>query len=464
MQNADVLIAGAGLAGLAAARVLTAAGASVIVLEARDRVGGRTENGTVLGRSIEFGGQWIGPGQDRMYELVDEVGLTTFPTYDSGDVVLELRGRLRRTSAGKGELPRLGPLVMADLIRGFGRFDRLAATVELGTPWATPDAPRLDGQTFDTWVDRNLRTPTGRAFFRLFAGAIFAAEASDFSALHTFFYAKSGIDLDTLGAVDGGAQQDRIEGGSALLGERMAASLGARVRLGEPVRSITHDAGSVIMTTRLDARYRGARAIVTLPPTLAGRVDYDPPLPGARDQLTQRLPAGSVIKMHLAYERPFWRDRGLNGQAVSDQGPITVTFDNTPADEQRGVLLGFLEGRHAREWAGRTPDERKAVFTACAERYFGPEARDPIEYVERDWMAEPFTRGCYGAHFPPGVWTAYGPALTEPVGALHWAGTECAPEWNGYMEGAVRSGESVAAAVLAELGVGVRPSRTDHGP
>jgi monoamine oxidase len=464
MRNADVLIVGAGLAGLAAARMLTAAGASVIVLEARERVGGRTENGAVLGRAIEFGGQWIGPGQDRMYELVDEVGLTTFPTYDSGEVVLELRGRIRRTRAGKGELPRLGPLVMADLARGFGRFDRLAASVELGRPWATPNAPRLDGQTFDSWVERNLRTPTGRAFFHLFAGAIFAAEASDFSALHTLFYAKSGIDLDTLGAVDGGAQQDRIVGGSALVSERMAAALGARVRLGDPVRSITHDAGSVAMTTRLGAGYRGARAIVTLPPTLAGRLEYDPPLPGARDQFTQRVPAGSVIKMHLAYERPFWRDRGLNGQVVSDQGPVTVMFDNTPAGEERGVLLGFLEGRHARAWAGRTPDERAAVFAACAERYFGSGARDPIDYVERDWTAEPFTRGCYGAHFPPGVWTAYGPALTEPAGSVHWAGTECSTDWNGYMEGAVRSGESVAAAVLADLGGGLRPPRADPGP
>ena len=237
------------------------------------------------------------------------------------------------------------------------------------------------------------------------------------------------------------------------MSERLSESAGVQVRLGEPVVAIGHGgAAGVVVTTTAGVEYGASRVIVTLPPSLAGRIAYDPPLPGSRDQLTQRVPAGSVIKMHLAYATPFWREHGLNGQAVSDVGPVTVTFDNTPATASNGVLLGFLEAGHAREWSRRRPEERKAAFVECARRYFGREARDPIGYLERDWTAEPYTRGCYGAHFAPGVWTSYGRDLAEPIGPIHWAGSECSPHWNGYMEGAVRSGESAARAVLEELG------------
>jgi monoamine oxidase len=231
----------------------------------------------------------------------------------------------------------------------------------------------------------------------------------------------------------------------------MARELGDRVVLASPVRGIRVVPDGVVVVTRDGAEYGATRVIVTLPPTLAGRLEYDPGLPSWRDQLTQRMPAGSVIKMCLAYDRPFWRERGLNGQAASDAGPVKVTFDNTPPGYDRGVLLGFIEGNEARRWARRSPGDRKEAFIRCLVRYFGEEAAHPLEYLERDWMAEEFSRGCYGAHFAPGVWTSYGPALTAPIGPIHWAGTECSPVWNGYMEGAVRSGEVTALAVLNDL-------------
>jgi monoamine oxidase len=198
--------------------------------------------------------------------------------------------------------------------------------------------------------------------------------------------------------------------------------------------------------------FEADRVIVTLPPTLAGRLEYAPALPAWRDQLTQRLPAGSVIKLHVVYDEPFWRDQGLTGQAASDTGPIKVTFDNTPPQGRPGILVGFMEANDGRIWGRRSQAERRDAAVDCMVRYFGPRAATPLEVVERDWMAEEFSRGCYGAHFTPGVWTAYGPALRAPVGRLHWAGAECAPVWNGYMEGAVRSGEATADDVIAALG------------
>ncbi len=270
--------------------------------------------------------------------------------------------------------------------------------------------------------------------------AVFSAESTDLSALHALFYAHSGTDLETLLSVDKGAQQDRIVGGSIRISEAMADELGDRVHLGTPVRRLEHDDREVRAVLASGEIVPGSHAIVTLPPTLAGRLDYAPALPSWRDQLTQRLPAGSVIKLYAIYPEPFWRADGLNGQAASDTGPVKVTFDNSPPSGAPACSWASWRPTTA-ERGPAAPDERREAALACFVRYFGPKAAHPVEYLERDWMAEEFSRGCYGAHFTPGVWTAYGEALRTPIGRIHWAGAECSPVWNGYMEGAVRSGE-----------------------
>jgi monoamine oxidase len=474
--EADVAIVGAGLAGLVAARQIAAAGARPLVIEARERVGGRLLNEEIgEGKVVEVGGQWIGPTQERLAELAAELGVGTFPTHNEGRHLIEMAGKRTSytgalTDARAGlvrELSRaISPLALADFERARARLDRMAREVPLEEPWMAPRAASWDSQTFATWVQRNARTEGARRLFELATEAVWAAEPGDVSLLHVLFYTHSGGGFNTLVGTDGGAQQDRFHGGSQRLALLMAAELGAkRVRLGAPVRLIEHgEDGVTIHAGRIchPGGYKSApesggvvvsaqRAIVAIPPALAGRVAYDPPLPARRDQLTQRMPQGTVIKTMAIYERPFWREEGLSGQATSDVGPARVVFDNSPPEGSPGVLLGFLEGRLARQWGARPAAERReAVLTGHA-RLFGARAARPERFVERVWAEEEWTRGCYGCLMTPGGWTEYGRALRAPIGPLHWAGAETATVWNGYMDGAVRSGERAAAEALAEL-------------
>lgn len=449
-----VVVIGAGLAGLSAARELTAGGADVVVLEARDRVGGRLEGGSIAGHPVELGGTWIGEGHTRMYGLVDELGLQTFRTWnDEGRILIELAGKRSLLDGHKGATPKLGPLPLADLAQGLARFGRLVRSVDPARPWAHPRAHELDGQTFETWVRRTMRTSAGRAYFRVMTEAVFAGDTTDVSLLHALFYTASNADLETLLAVDEGAQQDRVVGGSVLVAERLADGLDIRLRT--PVEAVAQSCSGVVVTTRSGESHAADQVVVAVPPTLAGHLRYDPLLPAWRDQLTQRLPAGTVAKTFAAYPTPFWRADGLNGQVAADRGPVKVVFDVSPPGGEIGVLLGFVEGGDARRWQRLSASDRRGAVLDRLADYFGPRAADPVEYVEKDWTGEEFTRGCYGAHFAPGVWTAFGEALRPPVGRVHWAGSEYAVEWHGYMEGAVRSGIATAADVLRSTTPGV---------
>lgn len=449
----DVVVVGAGFAGLTAARELVGAGRSVVVVEARDRVGGRTCTEEHLGTWIDLGGQWLGPGQDRIAALVDELGFATYPQTEAGDDVLLDGDDTRRVANVAFGFDDDELTAYLELV---GDLEAMAEQVPLGAPWAAPQALEWDGMSVAEWVRTRGVAERVAGLFEVGVQAVFAASSTQLSLLHAAHYVHSAGGWSKLTDSEGGAQQDRVEGGMQPVAERLADQLpSGTVRLSHAVRTIDQDGDGVrVEVDSPDGRLvlEAARAVVAIPPTLAGRIAYHPPLDGQRDQLVQRMPQGSVVKFHVLYDEPWWRDEGLSGMVLAPNEPIGVTFDCTPPAGRPGLISGFFEGPSAVAAGAQTMEERREVVVGVLARAMGERARDVSGYVDRDWSAEPFTRGCYGAHLPPGAWTVYGPALRRPAGRIHWAGTETAGRWTGYIDGAIDSGQRAAAEVLDALG------------
>lgn len=398
----DAIVVGAGYAGLTAAHELIRAGRNVLVLEARDRIGGRVYTQTFDdGTYLDLGGAWIGPTQDRIYKLAREFGVETFPTYDNGQSTQAFRGKIRRYNGLIPPLP-LGALLSLD--RAIKQLNKLARTVNLQQPWATPNARQLDSMTLASWMDGQMIFETARRFLRIAVEAIWAADPCEISLLHALFYIRSGRDLDTLMNIRNGAQEERFVGGAQTVANRMADQFRDRIQLRSPVRSIVQTNGRVEVVGD-DFSYTANRVIVAIPPVQAARIDFQPLLPTQRELLTQRVPMGSAWKCYAVYEKPFWRDKGYNGLAATPDGHVTVTFDNSPPDGSRGILLGFVLGNQAKTFATLSEQDRRLSALHSFGTFFGLEALRPLRYVDHSFMNDEWVRGCYAGIMGPGVWT-----------------------------------------------------------
>lgn len=447
--DVDVAVVGAGLAGLTAARRLDQAGLEVRVLEARDRVGGRTLTRTVGGEAVDMGAQWIGPTQHRIHALVEELGVETFEQHTAGADQLRVAGDVREYTS---ELRALSPIAALDFQLGVRALERLCRRVPLSEPGAADRAREFDAMTAATWRDRRFRTEAAKRTFDAVVRAIFAAEPDELSFLFVLFYLHAGGGFDRLASVEGGAQQTRLVGGTQQLSERLADGLD--VTLDAPVRRIEHRGANEVGESGDSVRIHGDSmvveaeyAVVAVPPAAAGRIDYEPAVPARRDGLTQRSPMGCVVKCIATYDEPFWRPE-RSGAVIAD-GDVGLVFDDSPPDGESGALVAFLLGDAARRWVDRSREERRRLVCDRLAAYFGPRAAEPADYDDEAWNAGRWSLGCYAGLMTPGTLSRYADVRREPVGRIHWAGTETATEGYGYMDGAVASGERVASEIRA---------------
>ena len=450
MNDVDVVVVGAGFAGLSAGKALRDAGKTFVVLEARDRVGGRVFTKQLDGGPwVDLGGQWIGPTQHEITALAKELGVETFSTWTRGDNLVVASGASKRY---RGTIPRLALPSLLDIGWAQWRLERMSKKVPLDAPWNAPKAAEWDARSLGDWLDAHIRTKTARALFEAGLETVYAAAGHEISLLHALFYIRSGGNLDILLGSEvekKGAQATRMAGGMQPVAEKLASSLGAgAVRVSCAVRRIENGKTGVIVHHE-GGVVRASRAIIAIPPKLVPEIRFEPRLDGKRAELVKKMPMGAVIKHTAIYERPFWREDGLSGMVVSDDGPIHVVFDNSVPDVAAGVLMGFSEASSAKKLGMLSEEGRREAATKCFVRYFGDRAAKPIAYADHVWEHDPWSGGCYGAFMPPGVWTSLGPAIREPQGRLHWAGTETAAVWSGYIDGAISSGKRAAAEIVS---------------
>ncbi len=439
----DVVVVGAGLAGLTAARELAGRGYDVVVLEGRDRVGGRTFSGTLAGVPVDRGASFVGPTQDAVLKLAADLGCATTPTYHAGANLIRWRGRVHRYT---GTIPRLGLVGLLDIGRIRWRFERIARGIDVTAPWDSPKAAEWDALSLGGWLRSIKATAGSRDLMAIMSRVTWGAEPDEVSMLHAVRYVKTSGGLDRMLDTVGGAQQDHFPGGTHQMAERIAEELGDRIRLNANVSRVEWSDNAVAVTSSAGV-VEARRAIIAIPPAHRLDIDIAPAPPIGYRQLAQRWPQGALTKAYAAYPTPFWRSRGLSGQALSDEGPVFITFDVSP-DSGPGVLLGFTDPRG---FDALPEDQRREQVLGSFTALFGAQAADPIDYLDQRWGAETFAAGGPTAAVPPGSWTEFGRLLRTPLGPLHWAGTETADEWTGFMDGAVRSGRRAADEVAGAL-------------
>jgi monoamine oxidase len=460
-RSADVVVVGAGLSGIAAAKEIVKAGRSVVVLEAQDHVGGRTLSTPITSNwAMERGAEGLQDtsAQTVMTAFAREVGIDPFRKVPTGNNVYYRNGS-RQLYDRNGPSGRIPPdlIGIVDDEPGLVLLEQMAAQVPTDKPWTAANAEQWDSKTFETWKLENMRTDNGRFLLDLGTNIFLACRPRDVSLLESLAliarfdvkpapgHSKTQQEIETTGVCKFpyGAQQVCVRHAQQL-------GMGDNVLLNSPVRAIQQDQNGVRVLTD-DQTFNAKHAIVAMPPFITRYIAYDPPLPPSRASLLQRFPMGSLFKFHAVYDKPWWREAGLTGEAFADTYPVKFCSDGTPPDGSPGVLFGFILGQDARLAVQQTPGDRRGAVLGNLATFFGDEALYPSQYLEKSWSEDIWSRGAFDAFTPPGVLLDFGEDITAPFGRVHWSGTEAALKWTASMEGAVRAGMASAQEVLGAL-------------
>ncbi len=453
MVDIDYCVVGAGFAGLTAALRLKQAGRTVALLEARDRVGGRTF--TVNrddGSWIDRGGAWVGPGQDRIYALMNEFGVPAYKQHADGQAMMVVDGKQHRYT---GTIPlTMSPWVVANLGAVFLKIGQMCKSIPLEAPWEAKNAEKWDQVSLGKWLNSNTLSKPAHDLLETAIAGCYTSAASEVSMLFVLAQMASGGGPSFVLGVKGGAQDSRPVGGMGAIYRPMAAEIGDALHLSQPVRRIEQDADGVTVRAD-DMTVRARRVVVAVPLAIASQIVYEPMLPMDRSFLHQRMPSGAIFKINVVYDEPFWRTDGLSGQSAAPGSPATVTIDASTDKERPGVLCVIVEGPIARDLGKLDESARRTAILGELTKRFGDKAGSPVDYLEQNWSVERYSGGGMISHAPTGVLTEFGHALREPCGRIHWAGTESSPVMLGWVDGAVRSGERAASEVMTTEAVTV---------
>lgn len=442
----DVVIVGAGFAGLKASLALKAEGKKILLLEAQDRVGGRCKAGKISGQTVDFGGQWIGAHHRLFREEAQKAGIKLYPQYEKGKSLLSFNGKARRFNW----IPPFSPFALMEILTFIFLWGRDMKCLPKGKPWQAKQALKWDALSFEGWLLSHAKTKQARDFARAVISGLFCVEPSEISYLFFLEAMRQGRGMKVMMATSGGAQQDKVLGGAWRVAKKMADQLEEALRLNSPVQKIIQKDHAVQIITASGESYRAKHVIIAVPPPLVEKMVFEPPLSSRKRGLFKHMPMGNVMKIHISYEKPFWRARKLSGEAIGIGLHLGTVYDQTPQDEKIGILVGVIEGKHALALSNMSYEARRQIVIEDLVHYFGEEALHPLEYVDYDWTQDKWAEGGYAACMGTGTMGVYGPVLGMPDGRIHWAGTETATEWTGYFEGALQSGLRAAKEILTK--------------
>ncbi|XP_038658015.1 amine oxidase [flavin-containing] [Scyliorhinus canicula] len=453
-EKCDVIIIGGGISGLSAAKLLTESGQKVVVLEARDRVGGRTftiRNNNV--KYVDVGGAYVGPTQNRILRLSKELGLQTYKVNEVESVLYYRKGK---SSTSRSSFPPAwNPFVYLDYINLWRTMDNMGKEIPVDAPWKAPHAEEWDKITMQQLIDKICWTKIAKGFATIFINVNVTSEPHEISALWFLWYVRQCGGTSRIFSTTNGGQERKFVGGSGQICERLMNNLGDCVKLKKPVIRIDQTQSTVIVETLDHSTFEGKYVISAIPPALSAKIHYEPPLPILRNQLIQRIPMGCVIKCMIYYRESFWKKNDCCGSMIiqDEESPIELTLDDCKPDGSVPAITGFILSRKARKLTNLTKEARKQKICEIYAKALGSEeALHPVHYEEKNWCEEQYSGGCYTAYFPPGILTQYGKIIRQPFEKIYFAGTETATEWSGYMDGAVQAGERAAREILHEMG------------